>query len=46
MRRNKVSPNDNFDAILALSNGTIEEYRRYLLHMKKLNLSSFMEKTR
>ena len=27
-KRNKVSPNDNFDAILALSGGTIEEYRQ------------------
>ena len=25
-RRNKVSPNDNFNAILAASNGTIEAY--------------------
>ncbi|MBQ9738971.1 MAG: RNHCP domain-containing protein [Alphaproteobacteria bacterium] len=25
-RRNKVSPNDNFNAVLAVSNGTIEQY--------------------
>ena len=31
IRRNKVSPQDNFEAILALSGGTIEEYRQTLL---------------
>lgn len=36
VRRNKVSPNDNFEAILALSNGTIDAYRRELVFRKKL----------
>ena len=34
IRRNKVCPDDNFKAILALSNGTIEEYRPKLLLKK------------
>ena len=34
-RRNKVSSDDNFEAILALSNGTIDEYRKKLLLNKK-----------
>ena len=33
-RRNKVCPEDNFDAILALSNGTITEYRQRLVSLK------------
>ena len=37
-RRNKVNFQDNFDAILALSNGTIEEYRKNLLSTQKHTL--------
>ena len=29
-RRNKANPKDNFEAILALSSGTIDEYRKKL----------------
>lgn len=36
VRRNKVSPNDNFNAILALSNGTIDAYRQELILRKRL----------
>jgi len=36
VRRNKVSPEDNFEALLALSNGTIDAYRENLLLSKKL----------
>lgn len=32
-RKNKVSPDDNFNAILAISNGTIKEF---IAHLKKL----------
>ena len=32
VRRNKVSPQDNFEAVLALSGGTIDAYRQALLH--------------
>ena len=45
VRRNRVSPNDNFEMILALSNGTIEQYRQNLLLQKKLQ-ASVLEKTR
>lgn len=31
IRPNKISPNDNRDAVIALSNGTIDIYRRQLL---------------
>ena len=34
-RANRVSPNDNRDAIIALSSGTIEEYRKKLLNQKQ-----------
>ena len=44
VRRNKVSPDDNFEAILALSNGTIEQYRQNLLMTKKLQESFFKNK--
>lgn len=33
-RRNKSAPEDSFEALLALSNGTIKEYRRQLLEKK------------
>lgn len=36
VRKNKVSPQDNFEAIIALSNGTIERYRQNLLLAQKL----------
>ena len=46
-RRNKVSPDDNFEAILALSNGTINAYRENLLLQKKLQTSVLQkQKTR
>ena len=45
MRRNKVSPDDNFEMILALSNGTIEQYRQNLLLTKKLQ-ATILNKTR
>lgn len=32
--RNKVSPNDNINAIIALSNGTIEQYRQALIERR------------
>ncbi len=35
-RRNKVAKEDNFNAILALSNGTIDAYRQDLVLRKKL----------
>ncbi len=33
-RRNKSAPEDSFEALLALSNGTIADYRRQLLQQK------------
>ena len=35
VRRNKASRNDSFEGLLALSNGTINEYRQNLLKRKK-----------
>ena len=46
IRRNRVSPNDSFEMILALSNGTIDAYRENLLLQKKLQASVLKNKTR
>lgn len=46
IHRNKISPDDSRDALVALASGQIEAYRQNLLMMRKLQVSVLKNKTR